>query len=471
MVHLADLLERIPQARLVPAEVKARWLAGVLKHHSDRAEFHVKRLCGLGGSEMGALVRHANDLGGGGFTTAERIVQQKLLMRLPEFETTHMRRGNVLEPLARAAFMHRFKAQRDLDAISRMGQPHGRADVPWLVGNPDDIVMMQGRRLLPDYKVPNTFTDHIEFDYSAQLHHYALGAKLRGIQIDGLVLAKLDLSQATADELVEKLEGASLEEIDRVGRLIADADLPGFRVVGQVIDQSRAMYVDILATGKVFWEDYVLQGRVPQPVIKPPLPLSDEQLLAVGDLERRYAKLAAVKGRVEREQKEVGAQLAEACAGIETENFSMPHGLVIPKVTVTSKADEIIAAAYELGAEESDLIEQESKYNEKALLEEIKRLGGDINNEALFVRSVSAEKADAFLKSKGVSTDEYQTKSHSVRLSTRKDAKPVIDHFSFEADSLLGAWLENRSDAAGDLSDSLLEEPDSQASKPSFGMR
>lgn len=98
MVHLADLLDRIPQSHVVSAEDKARWLAGVMKHHGARAEWHVHRLFGFGGSEMGALIRHMQDLGGGGFTTAERIVQQKLLKRLPEFETNHMRRGNVLEP-------------------------------------------------------------------------------------------------------------------------------------------------------------------------------------------------------------------------------------------------------------------------------------------------------------------------------------------------------------------------------------
>lgn len=229
--------------------------------------------------------------------------------------------------------------------------------MPWLVGNPDDLVMVKGRRLLPDYKVPSTYSEHVEFDYSAQLHHYALGARLRGIQIDGLVLAKLDLSPATAEDLVQRLEGASLEEIERVGRLIAEADLPGFRVVAQVIEQSKSMYVDILATGKLYWEDFVLQGAIPKPVAKPPLPVSEEQLSAIGALETQYAKLGAAKGMLEREQKNVAALLTAAISGIDAEKFSTPLGLVIPKVAEAVKEDELIAAAMECGAEESDLTE------------------------------------------------------------------------------------------------------------------
>lgn len=98
MVHLADLLDRIPQSHVVSAEDKARWLAGVMKHHGARAEWHVDRLFGFGGSEMGALIRHMQDLGGGGFTTAERIVQQKLLKRLPNSKPTTCAVATFLSP-------------------------------------------------------------------------------------------------------------------------------------------------------------------------------------------------------------------------------------------------------------------------------------------------------------------------------------------------------------------------------------
>ncbi|HCK4687494.1 YqaJ viral recombinase family protein [Pseudomonas aeruginosa] len=469
MVHLTDLLDRIPQSHVVSAEDKARWLAGVMKHHGARAEWHVHRLFGFGGSEMGALIRHMQDLGGGGFTTAERIVQQKLLKRLPEFETNHMRRGNVLEPLARAAFMYRYGAVQDHDAIARMARPHGRSDVPWLVGNPDDLVMVKGRRLLPDYKVPNTYSEHVEFDYSAQLHHYALGARLRGIQIDGLVLAKLDLSPATAEDLVQKLEGASLEEIERVGRLIAEADLPGFRVVAQVIEQSKSMYVDILATGKLYWEDFVLQGVIPKQVVKPPLPVSEEQLSAIGALETQYAKLGAAKGMLEREQKNVAALLTAAISGIDAENFSTPHGLVIPKVAEAVKEDELIAAAMECGAEESDLTEA-AGYSEQALLDEIKRLGGDIDNPALLATKLSAAKAEDFLRSNDIPTEEFKTRTQGIRLSTRSDAKRMTEQFAQEASDMLDGWVGGTADA--DLADdNFLEEGPARSSRTTMKPR
>lgn len=86
------------------------------------------------------------------------------------------------------------------------------------------------------------------------------------------------------------------------------------------------------------------------------------------------------------------------------------------------KEDELIAAAMECGAEESDLTEA-AGYSEQALLDEIKRLGGDIDNPALLATKLSAAKAEDFLRSNDIPTEEFKTRTQGIRLSTRSDAK------------------------------------------------
>src|SRR5690606_14671796 len=106
MSELKGLLAALPQATAISQEHAERWLEGVMRYHRARAAWHARRLYGIGGSEMGAVLRGLNGLKETGFGTFRNVVEQKLMMRLPEYENVHMKRGTVLEPLARLAFMY-----------------------------------------------------------------------------------------------------------------------------------------------------------------------------------------------------------------------------------------------------------------------------------------------------------------------------------------------------------------------------
>jgi len=56
-------------------------------------------------------------------------------------------------------------------------------------------------------------------------------------------------------------------------------------------------------------------------------------------------------------------------------------------------------------------------------LTNIKRLGGDVENDNLYERSLDAKKAEAFLKERNVPLDEFRPSGVSLRVSTRKADK------------------------------------------------
>jgi len=202
MGEMREILASLPQAAMIEQADAERWMASIMRYHAKRAVWHAKRLHGIGGSEMGAVIRGMNNLNEAGFSTFNRIVEQKLMKRLPEFETVHMKRGTVLEDLARRAFLYRYMAQQDLSALQAVAGSKGRPGYEWLVGNPDDFVLINGKRFLTDYKVPSSFDEEIAFDYRVQLHHYGLQAQMAQVKIDGMILAKLDIAAELAASLV-----------------------------------------------------------------------------------------------------------------------------------------------------------------------------------------------------------------------------------------------------------------------------
>lgn len=144
----------------IPDERKQDWIERVMRIDPKRLLWHADRLMGFGGSEVGTLVCENENLGRGVFTTARRIVMGKLLMAAPEMSNATMMIGSVMEPLVQEAFHAEYaqfdchtdeaayKAIADLQSLDR----NFSRKRPWLVGNPDDIVMIKGKRFLVDYK-------------------------------------------------------------------------------------------------------------------------------------------------------------------------------------------------------------------------------------------------------------------------------------------------------------------------------
>lgn len=446
-MEVSDLIRRLPQASQISEEAQKRWLAHISKYQSDRAVWHAERLKGLGGSEIGAVLRHFLDLNETGFSDAQEVVESKLMLRMPLGDNPHLKRGRVLESLARLAFLLKYQSKVDLPALKALNNAPKRRGYEWLQGNPDDIVILpNGMRALPDYKVPGSFDTDIAFDYKAQLHHYDLIAKSAGVEIDQLVLAKLDLAPEIAASLVNKIEQGKMQphELREIAAVIAKADVPGMRVVGIVVPKDRDMQVDIIECGKHVWNDYVLKGRVPE--IRAPkteiLPLPESEKLLFARYQQQYALAKAG----EKQLKAIALASEEAMKGLVTQfditDYRLPLSWVKLSQETGFNEDLLIQEAISRGASDSELRSEASVYDQAALLEEIRKLNGDVNADHLFKTSkADVKKAEAYLTALEVPLDKFVVSNVKVALSRTNVDKEKISALGEEFSSRFKLWL------------------------------
>lgn len=440
---MKDILLSLPQIGVIAHEDAERWISGIQRWHKERASWHAKRLRGIGGSEIGAVIRGLNGLKEPGFGTLSRVVESKLMKRLPDRQTFHMHRGTVLEHLARLAFLYRYSAEQDHAALRAMDAVQKvRPGYEWLVGNPDDLVTLSGKRLLNDYKVPSSYDDLIEHDYDAQLHHYALNAQMKGIKVDGLLLTKLDLAPEIAVSLVERVPTMTGAELDELARSIARTNVPGFRVVAHVVEQRREMQLDILDCGAHCWNEMVLKGAVPDMGKAAKLELDDEILLDVARLQQQYAMAKAGVSHLNRVISEVGQEISDRLSGVDLKGKDLPLSIVNVKSSDLDK-EKVIGEALARGANESELQSEKKGYSVLALLEEIKRLGGDHEAAHLYEKSLDPQKAEAYLSNLGVDLDDFLKPGVTLRMSTKKKDKEVIEAFEASASEAFDTWFRN----------------------------
>lgn len=456
MSDIQNLLAALPQAPVINQEHAGRWLEGVMRYHRARAEWHAKRLYGIGGSEMGAVLRGLNDLKESGFSTFRKVVEQKLMMRLPEYANVHMKRGTILEPLARLAFMYRYKAEQDIAANKGVASARARPGYEWLVGNHDDLVGLNGKRFLVDYKVPSQCDDEIDFDYQVQLHHYDLLCQMAGIKTHGLILAKLDLSPELANGLVERFPTMSDAQIHEVAQSIAKIDMPGMRVVGLVVDKSRSMQLDILDAGSAAWNDYVLAGNVPPKPYERLVELDDQRMLEVGRLQQQYAMAKAGIKYLTEQCTTIEADIESTLDGVDIADKALPLSLVKVAPKGIDK-DAVIEEAKARGANSQEL-SGEPVYSMTALLEEIKRLNGDPEAAHLFSEGkLDADKAEGYLKGLGVDLREFSKAGIALRMSIAKKDKEVGSLFERSAAERFGSWLDENKLAERVVEDDSME--------------
>jgi hypothetical protein len=251
-MKLLAAIDRLPQrSRLEPANVE-RWIETVLQNDPDRALWHVRRLGGIGGSEIGPLVIAKR----GGFSALGSeydLVVDKLMMYPPMPPKDNMRRGQDIEDLIRMMFAREYQArslEKDLEFLRGSAHP----DVPWMVGSPDDVILLpNGKRYLADYKSPGEETldgyerkNAVALEYVCQLHQYHDIGNAHGLAFDGMLLVSLDWKR--------------------------------WRLDVRVVEYDKTLAAEMIAVGSHVWNEYVLKGDLPPKRVRQPvLPSGEKQ--------------------------------------------------------------------------------------------------------------------------------------------------------------------------------------------------
>ncbi len=195
------LIDSLPQRAHIRDEDVEPWLAQVYRMEPDRLFWHINRLFGIGGSEIGTLV--AATEGTFSFNSPEAIWDQKLLRAAPRPPMPDAQRGIYLEAEIGRAFLRATNGTRDDAALQALSELPPDPDHPWIGPNlnPDDIVKISANdmtvRQLVDYKAPRGSAAFsyakkgCPLEYSCQLHLYNYrcnALKALGMEVDSMAL-------------------------------------------------------------------------------------------------------------------------------------------------------------------------------------------------------------------------------------------------------------------------------------------
>ncbi len=273
-----------------------RWCGMILEREgggTKRCYWHMRRLTGIGGSEIGGLV---DELRGepSPFKTARQTVGEKLLAYMPDAPSDDMLRGIRSEGVIRDAFHAMVGGKSHEDALAKLSgcrHPVHR----WMISSPDDIVkvgvscVLDGFRLEPgdlilvDYKCPsaNAFPTYVSGGvpsyWQSQLHQYD------------------ELSRTTLDLRFK-------------ARFIVMFDLDRFEPHPKLVPYQPELVEELVAAGSTFWNDFVLKGELPpwperRKAIDVEVP--EDILEAAGDLGR----IKAMKSELEEREKEIQTRI------------------------------------------------------------------------------------------------------------------------------------------------------------------
>jgi hypothetical protein len=245
-------LSKLPQAMHIDDFDMHHWLDKIMEYDPERLQWHVRRLGGFGGSEIGTLWMALRDQFHP-FHSCTDVVLTKFLKAEPLEPVGNLLRGSMLEdavmrPLFRMQMTKRYEAEgktvRFRDDLFGLFMNYKDKDpeLGWLMGSPDEIMEVDGKLIIIDYKAPTSGTieslkrypkNAAPIYYEAQLHHYTTIAQKVGMAVGGLMLASLDNDKFDFD----------LRDIP----LRAD------------------FQQELLDAGTYYWKNYVLTGQIPPP--------------------------------------------------------------------------------------------------------------------------------------------------------------------------------------------------------------
>jgi len=219
--------------------------------------WHLRRMSGFGGSEIGTIVAYSRGENGD-FTTARNIICGKLAIALPDEETYHMARGTRAELWLRRMYHEMVGGQSDEAALKKLSSFRPDGAYYWQIGSPDDIVTVNGKNHMPDYKAPtiasltDTREQGVSFGYKCQLHHYWMLAFQAGL--------------VTKDSPLPIF--------------LAPFDMDNFQMLRMPLPIEREVIADIRKVGTQMWNDFVMKGVLPPKLEFQVNPLPERDLQA-----------------------------------------------------------------------------------------------------------------------------------------------------------------------------------------------
>lgn len=427
--ELLAAISTLPQFSSLPEARVSRWVESLLAKDLDKSpDFYVRRLFGVGQSELAPLIAHYHpdatnrNLKKGNFKSAVEISREKLLLASP-FTTTFAKRGNLLEPFIRDLFMYMHADfSRDQQGINA-GMQH--ATCRFSIGNPDDVFRTaSSKRLLVDYKSTIVFdSDEERFSNICQLNGYAENMRSNGLPPDLACTAKL---RSDSEYVFEDIIAAYNErendplEYEFWLQRIAQKKLKSVTFEINPVTITPEFGSLGIAVIEKFMTESIICGKPLGIALSQTVLLDDEKLEAErieGKLFQFNAAKNAVKYLHDRALKE-----AEEFQTKIGKPFMWPGKFPVTiKATPEIDQDAAIAALEANGVDTSSIyVQSESKEVDKELLMmEFTKIGGVVDAK-VYKQSVSKEKLETLLNSSGLSSEMFATDLSTSAVISRK---------------------------------------------------
>lgn len=351
------LIDALPQRDMIEERHIENWITRTYKMAIQRMElehgaenatvqsvhdhvlWHVRRASGIGGSEMGTIVKHFRG-DRGNFTSARNLAMEKLLIMAPMPSTDEMSRGIRAEPWLQKMYHEMHEVRSDEESLKKLrGFRWDR--MPHIVGTPDDIVTpVDGprRRRITDYKAPSADVNAeydrkgISFDYVAQVHHYSIVAQASGV---------------------------AFHEMD-----VAAFDPRSFTVRSFPIERDTDLIKEILVCSKALWEEHVMEGVLPEDIAPDELDIQDRALIDLG-MEAAIMKVLAED--ISKRQKEILEQIS--AMGSEWHDLAvgkLDMGYAVFDRSRKWKEDELRRLSEAVSVDPDDFLKDDAKMDAKA---------------------------------------------------------------------------------------------------------
>lgn len=398
-----QMIDALPQRQHIKEEDIQAWIEQT-RANGDNHDigWHIKRLNGFGGSEIGALALNYQGLRST-FTSHRQLVRQKLMQLSPEPPDLLMRRGTLLEPTIAEIFMTDFHARRDYETLDALAASNQRdPDHPWARVFPDDVVLIGDQRVLVDYKAPTEPPKDGStcYEYACQVH---LGKHITenvvGTHIDFMLVVYYDHAIGT--------------------------------VRAVQVDYDPQMHQIMMEAGDHYW-DMVLNGQVPEYLPKPEpetIVLDGEAKQLQHQLIDRIGTLALLKKQIDGEIKKAAKELTEVSTvgGLYEVDTVKGIPLLTPVIRRTINEDQLSELLSQNSISRDQIESDTNEYDGEAMAELLVNLG----REPIYKQDIDKEKLQAVCEQEGLTMPEKISVAYSLRASKAKGvSKAMLEEYS-----------------------------------------
>lgn len=405
-------IRKLPQADIVLADPERidRWIEDAYKADPSRLMWHIQRARGIGGSEVGVAVL---ELSGGAdqYETMRDIVRQKLFLAPPPRPNVAMQVAAAMKPEAMAVFhqqMSPFGCRTDEAALARIQQTSASPIRPWMTGTPDDIVLLNGKRFIPLYRV--TVSDRETYSRGEiptrlvyQLHQYALLLEHQDAPVHGLILAPY----------LKDDEGY-------------------FKMLPLAVPKEKGREEELIAAGDRYWQ-FVMEGVVPECPQKNRIDVKDADAMArFSRLARLFASYDAIAGAAYKRSAEAKKLLIAALA----ERTLDPGEITVADLVQVGIASglDVERAVAELGPA-AEAAQTPGAFNAAKAREWIQANGGDLRQ--FYDSDYDLAKLEALLTEQGRMGNYFRRQEYKIGLARSGRERPLITEVRSYAEELV----------------------------------